>query len=146
VHVDLRDIEALAAICMVGYDPDFPRKAQRGDILVAGKNFASGHMHAHFYLSIKAIGISAIVAESMNRRFYREAINNGIFALICPSTAAIQESDKIEVNFRTGIIRVVNSGQQIRGEILSPILLEILELGGLENYLRARCGDPENND
>jgi 3-isopropylmalate/(R)-2-methylmalate dehydratase small subunit len=139
MEIDLEDTERLASICMSGYDPHFYQKAKRGDIIVAGKNFASGHMHAHFYLSLKALGIGAVLAETMNRRFYREAINRGLPVMICPSTQGVHEGDEIELDLRKGEIRMLKSGLIIEGEILSPILLDILGKGGLEGYLKGRC-------
>jgi len=89
MNIDLNDKNALAKICMTGYDPDFPNKAKEGDFIVGGKNFGSGHMHAHFYYSIKALGIRAVIAESVFHRLYREAINSGLPLIICPSTDPI---------------------------------------------------------
>ena len=140
MSIDLDDTEGLAAICMTGYAPDFPQRAGRGDILVAGKNFASGHLHAHFYLSLKAFGIGAVIAESMNRRFYREAINCGLAIMVCPSTKVIQNGDEIEVNLKKGEIRILKSNIQVEGESISPILFEILEKGGLEDFIRHKRG------
>ena len=56
--IDINETEKFADFCMTGYDPEFPKKVKRGDILVAGKNFAcGGHLHAPFYLSFKAVGM-----------------------------------------------------------------------------------------
>lgn len=137
-QIRLNDQKGLASICMTGYDPDFPKKAKEGDFIVGGKNFGSGHMHAHFYFSIKALGIRAVIAESVSHRLYREAVNNALPIIICPSTAAIRSGDSIEVDFKKGTITNEKTGEAIRTEVLSPIHEEIIELGGIDGYIKLR--------
>ena len=136
--IDLSDKEALAKICMTGYDPDFPNKAKKGDFIVGGKNFGCGHMHAHFYYSIKALAIRAVIAESVFHRLYREAINSGLPILIIPSSASINSGDPIEIDLAEGVITNKVAGEAINAEALSPILAEIIEQGGIDGYIRNR--------
>ena len=137
INLDLNNLEALAKICMVGYDHDFPNKAKEGDFIVGGKNFGSGHMHAHFYYSIKALGIRAVIAESVFHRLYREAINSGLPIIICPSTASIENGDLIEIDVAEGKITNERTKEVIRSETLSPVLKEIIELGGIDGYIQS---------
>ncbi len=138
MSLDLNNREALAKICMTGYDPDFPSKAKEGDFIVGGKNFGSGHMHAHFYYSIKALGIRAVIAESVFHRLYREAINSGLPIIICPSTQAVQSGDPIEIDIDGGTITNQKTGQVIQSEALSPLLEEIIEDGGIDGYIKRK--------
>ena len=138
MNMDLNNREALAGICMTGYDSDFPNKAKEGDFIVGGKNFGSGHMHAHFYYSIKALGIRAVIAESVFHRLYREAINSGLPIIICPSTKAIQNGDPIEIDLEKGVITNERTEEVIRSETLSPLLEEIIEQGGIDRYIKLR--------
>ena len=138
MSLDLNNREALAKICMTGYDPDFPNKAKEGDFIVGGRNFGSGHMHAHFYYSIKALGIRAVIAESVFHRLYREAINSGLPIIICPSTQAIQSGDAIEIDIQRGTITNRKTGQVIQSEVLSPLLEEIIEDGGIDGYIKRK--------
>jgi 3-isopropylmalate/(R)-2-methylmalate dehydratase small subunit len=138
MNIDLNDKNALAKICMTGYDPDFPNKAKEGDFIVGGKNFGSGHMHAHFYYSIKALGIRAVIAESVFHRLYREAINSGLPLIICPSTDPIKNGDPIEIEVDRGIISNERTREVIRAEVLSPILKEIIEQGGIDGYIKVK--------
>lgn len=138
MNMDLNNREALAKICMTGYDPEFPNKAKAGDLIVGGKNFGSGHMHAHFYYSIRALGIRAVVAESVFHRLYREAVNSGLAIIICPSTQAIQSGDPVEVDTERGTMTNQKTGQVIQSEVLSPLLEEIIEAGGIDGYIKHR--------
>lgn len=141
INIDLNSREALAKICMIGYDPDFPQKAKAGDIIVGGKNFGSGHMHAQFYYSIRALGIRAIIAESVNHRLYREAINTGLPVIICPSTIQIKSGDPIAIDVKKGTILNEKTGEVIKAEVLSPVLEAILEKGGIDGYIKFRLED-----
>jgi len=142
MNMDLNNREALAKICMTGYDSDFPKKAKEGDFIVGGKNFGSGHMHAHFYYSIKALGIRAVIAESVFHRLYREAINSGLPIIICPSTGAIQNGDPIEIDLEKGLITNERTKEVIRSETLSPVLKEIIEQGGIDGYIKSELEKP----
>jgi hypothetical protein len=73
-YLNTTDPQELAAHCMEGVDPEFPRKVQPGDIVVAGRNFGSGSSREHAPLSLKAAGVSCVVAKSFARIFFRNAI------------------------------------------------------------------------
>jgi 3-isopropylmalate/(R)-2-methylmalate dehydratase small subunit len=137
-EIPLDEREALAGIAMSGYDPDFPNRAQEGDFIVSGRNFGWGQLHSHFYASIKALGISAIIVESINDRSYREAVNSGIRVILCPSTEAIQTGEPIEIDMERGGIIRCRSGEVIPAETGAPVIEEIVERGGIDEYLRAR--------
>ena len=77
-YLVLTDENELAKHAMEGVDPEFHRKAQDGDIILAGKNFGCGSSREHAPIALKAVGISAVVAESFARIFYRNAINVGL--------------------------------------------------------------------
>jgi 3-isopropylmalate/(R)-2-methylmalate dehydratase small subunit len=139
-NVSIDDEKALRKICMTGYDPDFPNKVKRGDFIVGGKNFGCGHIHAHFYHSIKAMGMAAIIAESVNPRFYREAINNGIPIILCQTTEPIKNGDVIEIDVERGMVTHEKTEEVIYTEILPPLLKEIIERGGIDNYIKFKLG------
>ena len=78
--------------------PEFGKGAKPGDIILAGTNFGCGSSRETAPVAIKALGISAEVAESFARIFFRNAINIGLPILECPAAAAdIAEGDEIEV-------------------------------------------------
>jgi len=137
-HIPLDDREALAGVCMAGCDPDFPKKAGNGDFIVAGRNFGWGQLHSHFYTSIKALGIGAIIVESINDRSHREAINTGIRIILCSSTEAIQTGEPLEIDMERGTILRCRTGKVIPAGTGAPVIEEIISKGGVDPYLRAR--------
>ena len=72
------DAKELASHAMVDIDPDFVKKVQPGDIIVANKNFGCGSSREHAPLCLKTAGVSCIIAETFARIFYRNAINIGL--------------------------------------------------------------------
>ena len=124
---------------MAGANPDFPKLVQPGDIIVAGKNFGNGNPHLWGYEVIRALGIG-LIAESMARGGYRLAAVAGVSFLpaVEDITRKVNQGDTLEVNFRTGEIKNLNSGELIKTEPLPEFLLEIIEAGGQEGYLKAK--------
>ncbi len=133
------NIKELAKHVMEDADPDFPKKMKKGDFIVAGKNFGMGSSREHAPLALKVAGISAVIAKSFARIFYRNAINVGLPVLIA-DTEKIREGDRIEVDLSTGIIKDKTAGLEITSKPLPKIMIEILNSGGLVEYVR-RKGD-----
>ena len=130
------NFEELAAHCMEDLDPQFSCRVKPGDVLVAGRNFGCGSSREQAPLAIKYAGISAVLAQSFARIFYRNAINVGVPALIC-NTSSIQDGDEIEVDMTQGIV-TVNNTRKIKCQSLSPIMQSILSAGGLVPFLKEK--------
>lgn len=132
-----RDPEKLADHAMEGTDPEFADKVQKGDVIVAGKNFGCGSSREHAPIALKAAGVSCIVAESFARIFYRNAINQGIPAL---TLSGIREEfssgDEVEVDWENGVVKNLSSGESFETDPLPDLLEEIVKAGGLLGYLR----------
>ena len=127
----------LAKHAMEGADPEFARKVRRGDVIVAGKNFGCGSSREHAPIALKAAGVSAIVAESFARIFYRNAINQGLLVLTCSNVSkGFKSGDKVEIDTKKGIVRNLNTGKTFNAEPLPGFVLEILDAGGLLPYLK----------
>ena len=136
-----QDPTFLASRCMIGYDPDFPKKTKAGDLIIAGDNFGTGHMHPEFYLSLKSFGIGAVIAESVSRRFLREAVNAGLPVLECKGIRnVIAEGDRVRLDMSTGKIKNLTSGKEIFGYPLPTELIELIKAGGLIPYLKSQKG------
>ncbi len=130
------DEETLSKHCMEGLDDKFSEKCKKGDFIVAGTNFGCGSSREHAPIAIKGAGISAVIAESFARIFYRNATNVGVPLLEAPGiTDLVKDGDEIEVDMSKGIIKVEN-GDEITFKKLPPFMLEILEQGGLIEYLK----------
>ena len=126
----------LAAHCMEDIDKEFVNKVKSGDIVVAGKNFGCGSSREHAPIAIKASGISCVIAPTFARIFYRNAINIGLAILECPeAAAAIQDGDEVAVDFDTGVITDVTSGQTFQAQPFPPFIQNIIQKGGLLNSL-----------
>src|SRR4030066_189098 len=91
-YLTTSDPRELGRHCMEDADPDFVKKIQKGDIIVAGRNFGSGSSREHAPIAIKAAGISCVIAESFARIFYRNAINMALPVMVCPGVAAAFEA------------------------------------------------------
>lgn len=128
--------EELAKHCLEDLDPDFLKKVICGDILVVGENFGCGSSREHAPMAIKGSGISAIIAKSYARIFYRNAINTGLAIFECEEAPDnIQSDDIIEIDAATGII--TNLSQNLRWNFIppSPFIQKIISAGGLINYI-----------
>ncbi len=130
------DEERLSKHCMEGLDPDFDKKCKKGDFIVAGTNFGCGSSREHAPIALKGAGVAAVIAESFARIFYRNATNVGVPLLEAPGISKlIEDGDEIEVDMENATITSQN-GETITFKKLPPFMLEILQQGGLIEYLK----------
>ena len=112
--------------------PELAGQIEKGDIIVAGKNFGCGSSREHAPVAIKASGISCVIAKSFARIFYRNAINIGLPILECPAASeAINEGDVVAINFDTGVITDETTGQTFQAAPFPPFIQKIIKAGGL---------------
>lgn len=135
------DLSDLAAHVLEDLDPEFSSGVRAGDILVAGANFGCGSSREQAPLALKAAGISAVVASSFARIFYRNAINIGL-PVVEVSAHQIEPGHRVEVDLLTGQVRDLTDGQEYAATKMPDVMIAILQAGGLVNYLR-RHGDYE---
>jgi len=133
------NLPELAKHAMEDANPEFVKLVKPGDFIVAGSNFGLGSSREHAPLVIKMAGVSAILAKSFARIFFRNAINQGVPALIC-QTDGIAEGDNLEINLEEGIIRNVTKNESYSFTKIPPTMLSILNEGGLIHYVN-RHGD-----
>lgn len=138
-YLDNYDLAHLASHAMEDVDPTFARSVQKGDIIVAGRNFGCGSSREQAPLSLKAAGVGAIIAGSAARIFYRNSINVGLPLIICPEAARIlSHGDKVDIDLAKGTIRNERTGETVRFVPPPHFLLAILEDGGLVPYMRGK--------
>ena len=124
--------EELAKHCMEDLDPTFVSKIEFGDILVAEENFGCGSSREHAPISIKAAGISVVIAGSFARIFYRNAINTGLPIMESPeAVAGISDGDEVEVDADAGVIVNKTTGATFAAQPFPPFVKDIIEKGGL---------------
>jgi 3-isopropylmalate/(R)-2-methylmalate dehydratase small subunit len=141
-YLVLRDENELAEHVMEGVDPDFHKKVDKGDIIVAGRNFGCGSSREHAPIAIKGAGISAVVAESFARIFYRNAINIGLPLIECKDISMhVSEGDEIEIDMERGILKNLNTLEEFEVKRLPEFMLNILNKGGLIPYLKDQLAE-----
>ncbi len=134
--------EEAAEHVMDGISPGFSKKLQRGDIVVAGRNFGAGSSRESAPYGLTYAGVAAVIATSFGRIFFRNAINIGLPVLVCADAESIRQGDSIEVDVFSGVIRDLTQGVEYRTSPLPKHLLELLTAGGLVPYLEQRkAGD-----
>jgi 3-isopropylmalate/(R)-2-methylmalate dehydratase small subunit len=129
------NLPELAKHVMEDADTSFVSRVRRGDFIVAGNNFGLGSSREHAPLVIKMAGISAIIAKSVARIFYRNAINLGLPVLIC-NTDAISEGDELEIQLETGTVHDITTGETLTFNPIPEVMLNILDEGGLLPYIK----------
>lgn len=138
-YLNSSDPKELAIHCMEDIDKDFVKNVNEGDIIVANKNFGCGSSREHAPLSIKAAGVSCVIAETFARIFYRNAINIGLPIIECPQAAcAIAAGDEVEVDFDTGVITDKTTGESFHGQAFPPFMQKIIDSEGLVNYINQK--------
>jgi len=131
--------EEMAKHAMEGAGPDFSKNVQPGDIIVAGRNFGCGSSREEAVTSLKATRIGGIVAESFARIFFRNAVNVGLPVLECKGiTQRVKGGDILEVEFKTGLIKNVSTGEEIKTLPLPDFMMMILDKGGLIPYTKEK--------
>jgi len=129
------DPEALARACFIENRPDSHETVRAGDVIVAGSNFGCGSSREHAPLSIKACGVSAVVARSFARIFYRNAVNLGLPVIRCADLYdAVEDGDQVEVDVEHGTITA--HGRSFQGEPPSAVARRISEAGSLVELIR----------
>ncbi len=129
------NLDELAKHVLEDADPTFVSRVKEGDFIVAGNNFGLGSSREHAPLVIKMAGVSAILAKSVARIFFRNAINLGLPVLIC-DTDSIDDGDELEIDLSAGTVRDVTNGQKLTFGKIPKVMLRILDEGGLIPYIK----------
>ena len=136
-NVTLRGIGEMAKHVLETANPDFPKKVQPGDILVAGRNFGCSSGRAIAPKALKATGLSAIVAEFFARTFYRNGHEIGLPLLeVAGIHELVETGDRLRVDITRGIVENLTSGKSLQGSPPPEFLLEMVQAGGLIPLLK----------
>ncbi len=131
-YLNTPDANELALHCMEDIDTEFVKKVQKGDIMVAGRNFGCGSSREHAPLVIKTCGTGCVIAKSFARIFYRNAINIGLPILECEAAAEeIDAGHEVCVDFDTGEIRDITTGKSYQSQPFPDFIQNIIKSGGL---------------
>ena len=122
---------------------DFAKSVRPGDFVVAGKNFGCGSSREHAVYCLQYAGVPCVLAETCSRIYYRNAINNGYPVLFVKGLSqairdgSIQNGDALEVDLDTGTIVDQKTGFQVHGDAVSDLEHDIMQAGGLFQYMKA---------
>lgn len=140
-YLDNYDPKHLASHAMEGASKDFAKQVRKGDLVVAGKNFGCGSSREQAVIALKEAGVSAVVACSFARIFYRNAINLGLPAIISPDASTVlADGDRATVDPSSATLAKVGGGAKARLEPIPAKPKEILDHGGLVPHIRAKLG------
>ena len=145
-YLNTSDPKELAKHCMEDSKQDinaclkpFSQRVEKGDILVATKNFGCGSSREHAPIAIKACGVSCVIAKTFARIFYRNSINIGLPILECPEAVDnINDGDIVSVDFDNGTIKNETTGKTFQAQPFPPFMQEIIECGGLINKINKK--------
>ncbi len=137
-YLPIIDAEEMALHALEGLDPDFPKKIQKGDIIVAGKNFGCGSSREQAATCLKSAGISAVIAKSFSRIFFRNGINQGLPIVVSDEAVdRIKDGDELEIDFTKGDI-ILREGKSIEFKEFPDFIFTILDAGGLIPYVKKK--------
>jgi len=139
-YLNSSDPEHLAKYVMEDADPEFPKKLQRGDVIVAGENFGCGSSREHAPIALKAAGVAAVVAPSFARIFYRNAFNMGLPIFELPESLEIKEGEEISIDLDNGKITNNTTNKTYDFIAIPPFMQELIAAGGLINYAKDEMG------
>ena len=131
------DRKRLGEIAFIEYRPEFAKEVEEGDVIVAGNNFGCGSSREHSPVAIKAAGVSAVIAKTFARIFFRNSINIGLPLFVCEDADTIDDGDDIEINTKTGEVRDNTKEIVLKAKPLPEFMQRIVDKGGLVNFLRS---------
>ncbi|MCK4444098.1 MAG: 3-isopropylmalate dehydratase small subunit [Thermoplasmata archaeon] len=137
-YLAITDPEEMAEHAMEDLDPDFVNSVQEGDVVVAGSYFGCGSSREQAVTCLKYTGVSAIIAKSFARIFFRNAVNLGMPVVQCSETDKIESGDEIELDLEGGVLKIVNKDEVLQFKPLPVFILGIIEDGGLIPNLKKR--------
>lgn len=129
-------IKAYGKYCMTHVDPDFPKKVQPGDFIIGGKGMGYGHDHDHACISIRGVGVSAVICEATGGYFKRNSIHHGLPVIELKGImSAVGQGDELELDLAEGTVKNLNSGKTMSFQPWPKFLIEMIQAGGLYPHI-----------
>jgi 3-isopropylmalate dehydratase small subunit len=127
----------MAKYAMYGYDPDFHKKISNGDVIVAGQNFGGGSSREQAPVALKYAGISAVIAQSFARIFYRNSFTIGLPALEIPEIKGkVNQGDELTMDISKFTVQNLTSGKTFQAKVVPKFMQQMLVEGGLVQYYK----------
>ncbi|MCK5663983.1 MAG: hypothetical protein KAI17_10870, partial [Thiotrichaceae bacterium] len=131
------DAASIMPYLFEGFDINFTKKVEQGDVIIAGDNFGCGSSREHPSVGLAYAGVKAVIVRSVNRIFYRSAVNQGLLLLVLPEVVdAYKPGDKVDANLEKGIISL--NEKDFKFPALPEKLMQIIEKKGLVNWIKAQ--------
>jgi len=130
------DAEAIMPHLFKGFDENFSTNVKKGDIIIAGENFGCGSSREHPAVGLSHAGIKAVIVKSVNRIFFRSAINQGLLLIVNQEIVDnYNEGDLISINFADGSVKI--NEKEIKFAPLPEKLMSIIDKKGLVNWIKS---------
>ncbi|WP_456428170.1 3-isopropylmalate dehydratase small subunit [Nitratifractor sp.] len=142
-YLNTSEPSELAKHVMEDADPEFVSKMEPGDIIVAGENFGCGSSREHAPIALKAAGISAVIAPTFARIFYRNAFNMGLPIFELPEAAEIAEGDIVRIDMEKGEVIDETTGKSYKFVPIPDFMQELVDAGGLIEYAKKELAQKE---
>ena len=137
--------EDLGLHLLEGEDPNFLKRLKKGDMIVAGSNFGCGSAREHAPVAIKSAGISAVIAKSFSRTFFRNAINIALPVLELSNANEIREDDLIEINTDQNVIRNLMTSKEYLAAPFPEYIKQVIDAGGIIEFARRRLAEKKSS-
>lgn len=136
-YLNTDDEKELAQHAMEDLDVRFVKKAKKGDFIVSRNNFGCGSSREHAIWALRGAGVKAVIANSFARIFFRNAINNGFYAIECRDASKnIKNGDEIEIDAEKGVIKDLTNKKEFKFTPFPKFANDIIKAGGLLNYIK----------
>jgi 3-isopropylmalate/(R)-2-methylmalate dehydratase small subunit len=141
-YLNVSDPDELASHCMEDIDPEFKTRMKSGDFIVALENFGCGSSREHAPIAIKKSGVSAVIAKSFARIFFRNAINVGLPLLVAPEAVSeIDDGDELEVDLKGGYINDLTKGKEYAFNSYPDFMVKIISAGGYKSMVKKELSE-----
>jgi 3-isopropylmalate/(R)-2-methylmalate dehydratase small subunit len=136
-YLKIHDHDELSKHAMEGIDNDFSKKVSKGDFVLAGNNFGCGSSREHAPIALSHSGISAVLAPSFARIFYRNCVDGGYLLPLEIETSTLEQisdNDMLEIDIERNQIHDINNGKNFSISPFPPLIKKIIDSGGLMYY------------
>jgi len=140
-YLNTSEPSELAKYVMEDADPEFVAKMSEGDIIVAGENFGCGSSREHAPIALKSAGISAIIAPTFARIFYRNAFNMGLPIFELKESAEINEGDTVKVDMEKGEVINITQAKTYKFTPIPDFMQELVDAGGLIAFAKKEIAE-----
>jgi len=143
-YLNTSDANELAKHVMEDEDPRFVEKMSVGDMIVAGENFGCGSSREHAPIALKAAGVSAVIAPTFARIFYRNAFNMGLPIFELKEANEIDEGDVIKIDMDAGEVINITQSKRYKFTPIPDFMQELVDAGGLIEFAKNEIARQKN--